>query len=74
MSDMYSMNTYSMKCACGHVMTEDAETRAEAAAKMKEKMNAEGVAAHMAENHPGETVPPVETIHAMIDANMEPKE
>ena len=68
------MTTYSMTCTCGYVMKEDAETRTQAAAKMKEMMNAEGIAAHMVEHHPGEAVPPVETIHAMIDANIEPKE
>jgi len=52
----------------------EAETRAEAVAKMQGMMTAEAIAAHMAEKHPGEPVMSVADCHAMIEQEMMPKE
>lgn len=62
--------TFSMTCTCGDVMTVEAETRDEAVGKMKEMMNESAVAAHMAEKHPGDPVPPVAEVHQMIERDL----
>jgi hypothetical protein len=59
--------TYEMKCDCGKTVSVDAENREEAIQKMKEIMNEEAIKEHMAAEHPGQPVPPVEQAHAMID-------
>lgn len=65
------MANFSMTCPCGDVMTMEAETREEAVTKMKEKMTAEAIAAHMAEKHPGQPVMSVEDCHAMIEKDLQ---
>ena len=68
------MTTYTMECSCGDTMPVEAETRAEAVAKMQAMMTAEMIAAHMAEKHPGEPVMSVADCHAMIEQHLQPKE
>ena len=68
------MNTYTMTCPCGDVMTVQADNRAAAVAELKGQMTAEAIAAHMAEKHPGQEVMTVEACHAMIEQDTMPKE
>lgn len=64
------MPKYSMECSCGTVSTVEAATREEAVAMLKAGMTEDAIAAHMAEKHPGEPVPPVEAAHAMIEQQL----
>jgi hypothetical protein len=59
--------TYEMNCDCGKTVSVEAENREEAIEKVKEIMNEEAIKEHMAAEHPGQQVPPVEQAHAMID-------
>ena len=63
--------TYSMTCSCGDVMSVEAGSRGEAVTKMKEMMNEEAVAKHVAEKHPNMTMT-VQDAHAAIDQNLQP--
>ena len=63
-----------MTCPCGDVMDVEAKNRAAAVEMLKGKMNAEAIAAHMAEKHPGQPVMTVEECHAMIEESVMPKE
>ncbi len=65
------MATFSMTCSCGDNMTVEAENRDEAVMKMKEMMNADAIAAHMAEKPPGQPVMSVEDCHAMIEKDLQ---
>lgn len=63
---------YSMTCTCGDVMSVEAESREEAVEKMKGMMaQREGIAQHMADKHPGEPVPSLEQVQAMITQNIQ---
>ena len=66
------MNTYSMTCSCGDVMTVDAENRDQAVSDLKAKMTADEIAKHMAAKHPDQPVPPVDMIHASIEKDLKP--
>jgi hypothetical protein len=59
-----------MECSCGTVNTVEAATKEEAIAMLKAGMTAENIAAHMADKHPGDPVPPVEAAHAMIEQQL----
>ena len=61
---------FSLKCTCGDVMTVDAASRDEAVAKFKEMMGPDAVAAHFAEKHAGQPVPPMDQVTAMIDSGV----
>jgi hypothetical protein len=61
------MSQYSMTCTCGHVISVDAADRSAAVQAIQGIMTAEAIAAHMAERHPGQPVPPVSQVHAMIE-------
>ncbi len=61
------MNKYSMTCTCGHTLTAEAADRESAVAQIKAQMDEAAIAQHIAEKHPGEPVPPVADIHAMIE-------
>lgn len=58
---------YSMTCTCGHEMSVDAGTRAEAVTKMKAMMNQEAVDQHLAEKHAGEPKMTMAQVHAQIE-------
>jgi hypothetical protein len=60
------MTTYHMTCTCGYDVKVDAADRDEAVSKIQGIMDADAIAAHMKDRHPGEPVPPVADIHAMI--------
>ncbi len=62
--------TYTMTCSCGDVMSARGSTRAEAVSNMKKVMNEKAVAAHMAQKHPGEKVPTLEQVNAMIEQGL----
>ena len=64
--------TYSMTCSCGDIMKMDGETREEAVMEMKKKMDGNAIAMHMKEKHPGDPVPMMSDVHAMIDKDMKP--
>lgn len=61
---------YEMKCNCGKTVTVEAANREDAIQKVKEIMNEEAIKEHMASEHPGEPVPPLEQAHAMIGQNL----
>ena len=62
------MSKFSMTCSCGTVVGPvDAATREEAVGMIKGLMNEGAIAAHMAEKHAGEPVPPVSQVHAQIE-------
>ena len=61
------MTNFAMTCTCGDTMTVLAATQAEAVGKLKGMMTTSAVAQHMAEKHPGQPVPPVSQVHAMIE-------
>jgi hypothetical protein len=65
------MNEYSMTCSCGDAMKIEADSREGAVTKLQSFMDAESIAAHMAEKHPSEVVPSLADIHAQIAANVE---
>lgn len=62
--------TYSMTCSCGDVMTVQGGTRAEAVKNLKAAMNEKSVKEHMSQKHPGEEVPTVEQVYAMIEQGL----
>jgi predicted RNase H-like HicB family nuclease len=62
--------TYSMTCSCGDVMSVQGGTREEAVKNLKGVMNEKTVAEHMKLKHPGEEVPSVEQVYAMIDQGL----
>lgn len=59
--------TYSFTCTCGDTMTADAESRDEAVGKFKGMMDANGIAKHFADKHPGQPPVSVEENNAMIE-------
>jgi predicted RNase H-like HicB family nuclease len=61
--------TYSMTCSCGDVMSVQGGTREEAVKNLKAMMNEKTVAEHM-KKHPGEEVPSVEQVYAMIEQDL----
>ena len=56
-----------MTCTCGDKFGVQAETREDAVVKIKEMMNEAMITQHMTEKHPGDPVPSVADVHAMID-------
>lgn len=66
------MPTYTMTCTCGDTIPMDAPDRNAAVAKFKAMMTTDMVAGHMKEKHPGEPVPPVSQVHAMIETQVQP--
>ncbi len=66
----YGMNKYSMTCPCGDVMEHDAASMEDAVAHFKGVMTPDAVAAHFAEKHAGQPVPPMEEIAAGIAASV----
>lgn len=64
--------TFSMTCTCGDTTMMEADTREEAVAKMKEMMNDDAIAHHMAEKHPNEPVMTVTEAHVQIEQNLQP--
>lgn len=61
---------YSFTCSCGDETTVDAATREEAVQKIKDMMNDEAVAAHMAEKHSGQQAPTKEQVDVQIEQNV----
>jgi hypothetical protein len=61
---------YKMSCDCGKTVSIDANCRDEAIQKIKAIMNEEAIKEHMASDHPGQPVPTVEQVHAMIEQNL----
>lgn len=59
-----------MTCSCGDTMTVEASSRADAVAKFKNMMNAEAIAKHMAEKHPGAPVISVADCHTQIEKDV----
>ena len=64
------MQTFSMKCSCGDVMTVEAESRDEGVTKMKAMMDEAAITAHMNEKHPGEPIMSVAECHEMIEKTL----
>ena len=64
------MSSFQMTCQCGDTMTVDADDRDAAVAQFKGMMDEAGIAAHMAEKHPGDPVIPVADCHAMIERDV----
>lgn len=58
---------YSMTCSCGDTMTVDAASREDAVGQIKMQMTEDEVAKHMLSKHPGDPIPPVSQVHAMIE-------
>ena len=52
-------------------MPVEADSRAEAVSKLKAMMTEDMIAEHMQTKHPGEPVPSVADIHAMIEQKVE---
>ena len=52
-------------------MPVEADSRAEAVSKLQAMMTEDMIAQHMKDKHPGEPVPSVADIHAMIDQKIE---
>ena len=64
------MALFKMACMCGDTMTVEADDRDAAVAKFKAMMDEAGIAAHMAEKHPGDPVMSVADCHAMIEKDV----
>lgn len=62
---------FSMTCSCGDVVPMEAANREEAVAKYKAMMTEEMAAKHFADKHPGQAVPPIDQIHAMIEKEVQ---
>jgi predicted RNase H-like HicB family nuclease len=62
--------TYSITCSCGDVMKIQGNTREEAVRNLKVLMNEEAVTEHMMRKHPGEKLPTVLQVHAMIEQGL----
>lgn len=60
-----------MTCSCGDQLRVEARNRDRATAKIKAIMDADTIALHMAERHPGEEVPEVSMVHDLIDETTE---
>jgi hypothetical protein len=61
---------YIMTCSCGDVMKVEAGTRVEAVKNLKAMMNEKSVAEHMKQKHPGEQIPAIQQVHAMIEQDL----
>ena len=61
---------YSMTCSCGDVMKIEAGTRAEAVKNLKTLMSEKSVSEHMKQKHPGEKIPAIQQVHAMIEQDL----
>ena len=61
------MASFTMTCTCGDVITLDAPDRDAAVGQLKGMMDEAGIAHHFAEKHPGQPVPPVDQVHAMLE-------
>lgn len=63
---------YSMTCTCGHEMVVDAESKEEAASKLKEMMTQEELDKHWVEKHSDDTnpKPTLEQSWGMIDQSV----
>lgn len=60
-----------MTCSCGDVMNVEAASRDEAVGKLKDMMTEDAVKAHYAEKHPGQDVPPMDQVSAMIETGVQ---
>jgi hypothetical protein len=56
-----------MTCSCGDTMTIEAPSREAAVGQLRGMMDEAGIAHHFADRHPGQPVPTVEDVHAMLD-------
>lgn len=61
------MSDFTMTCTCGDIMKVSAASRDEAVTQLKGMMTEEAIAQHMQEKHPGDAVPSVADVHAMIE-------
>jgi hypothetical protein len=61
------MSAFKMDCSCGDSVQVDAANRNEAVSKLKGMMDANGIAQHFKDKHPGQPVPPVAAVHQMIE-------
>ena len=60
------MQTFQMTCSCGHEIKVQAADRDDAVRRIQATMGKDAIAAHIKDRHPGEPVPTVEQVHAMI--------
>ena len=61
---------FSLTCSCGDVIKVEAGTRTEAVKNLKTMMSEKSVAEHMKQKHPGETIPAIQQVHAMIEQDL----
>ncbi|HXL68910.1 MAG TPA: hypothetical protein VN930_09130 [Xanthobacteraceae bacterium] len=61
------MSAFKLDCSCGDSVKVDAASRNDAVSQMKNIMNADGIATHFKEKHPGQPVPPVAAVHQLIE-------
>ena len=60
------MQTFQMTCSCGHEIKVQAADRDDAVRRIQATMGKDAIAAHIKERHPGEPMPTVEQVHAVI--------
>ena len=65
------MNTYGIRCKCGHVFKAAARNRAGAVEHLKRIMDRSGVVVHYRKFHRGEIMPSVDEVHAHMDVDVE---
>jgi hypothetical protein len=68
------MQAFQMTCSCGHEIKVNAADRDDAVRRVQATMGKDAIAEHIKERHPGEPVPTVEQVHAMIAKAMMPVE
>lgn len=64
------METYTVKCSCGHDLKVNARSREEAVEKAKKEMDEKGIEEHYAQYHEGEPVPSVGEVHQHIEEDI----
>jgi hypothetical protein len=68
----YIMETYQLACSCGDIMEVRANSKEEAAEKLKNMMDESAIEAHFMSKHPSEEIPTVAMVHEMISETIEP--
>jgi hypothetical protein len=60
------MQAFQMTCSCGHEIKVQASDRDDAVRRIQATMGKDAIEAHIKEKHPGEPMPSIEQVHAMI--------
>ncbi|MBI2610138.1 hypothetical protein HYW53_03090 [Candidatus Giovannonibacteria bacterium] len=65
------MTKFSITCTCGDPLSVEAANREEAVIKMKNMMTQDAIDKHFEEKHPEEVPPDKNTLHAMIERDLD---